>query len=120
MHLILDGYGANREKLADAETVTQFLLDLPEKMAMKPISAVQVCQYQGNLPDQNGVSGFVMIAESHISIHTWPEHRVLWADVFSCRSFNVDAIIEALVFTFGVKNYERQVLERALQTKVAT
>jgi S-adenosylmethionine decarboxylase len=31
-----------------------------------------------------GVSGVAVLAESHISIHTWPEHRFAAADVFMC------------------------------------
>jgi S-adenosylmethionine decarboxylase len=47
-----------------------------------------------------GVSGVVILAESHISIHTWPERRYAAIDVFMCgaaRPFDaVDSIIEAL------------------------
>ena len=31
-----------------------------------------------------GISGVVVIAESHLSIHTWPEHRYAAVDIFSC------------------------------------
>jgi S-adenosylmethionine decarboxylase len=48
-----------------------------------------------------GVSGVVVIAESHLSIHTWPEYRYAAIDVFTCNSlldsnFIVDYIIEQL------------------------
>jgi len=31
-----------------------------------------------------GVSGVILIAESHLSIHTWPEHGYAGADIFTC------------------------------------
>jgi S-adenosylmethionine decarboxylase len=31
-----------------------------------------------------GVSGFVVITESHLAIHTWPEHRYAAVDIFTC------------------------------------
>ena len=34
--------------------------------------------------EPRGVTGIVAIAESHLSIHTWPEHRYAAADVFTC------------------------------------
>jgi S-adenosylmethionine decarboxylase len=39
-----------------------------------------------------GISGVVVIAESHLSIHTWPEHSYAAVDIFSCSaSFRPDA-----------------------------
>ena len=48
-----------------------------------------------------GVTGILSIAESHISIHTWPEHRYAAADIFTCGDQTMpgraaDLIIEAL------------------------
>ena len=36
----------------------------------------------------HGVSGVVVISESHIAIHTWPEHRFVAIDVFTCGSMS--------------------------------
>jgi len=34
--------------------------------------------------DPHGISGLVMIAESHLAIHTWPEYGYAAADIFTC------------------------------------
>ena len=53
---------------------------------------------------RDGISGVVVIAESHISIHTWPEHRYAAVDVFTCGD-SVDP--------WGVRHY----LQEKLQAK---
>jgi len=43
-----------------------------------------------------GITAYVLLSESHISIHTWPEHRFAIVDVLSCSSFDVDALVGCL------------------------
>ena len=43
----------------------------------------------------HGVSGVVVIAESHVAIHTWPEHRYAAVDIFSCSPSLDHALIES-------------------------
>jgi S-adenosylmethionine decarboxylase proenzyme len=49
----------------------------------------------------HGVSGVVIIAESHLSVHTWPEHGYAAVDVFSCGDLDLDAGIAVLIEGFG-------------------
>jgi S-adenosylmethionine decarboxylase len=45
----------------------------------------------------HGVTGVIVIAESHVSIHTWPEHRYAAVDIFTCSAkMNVELIINEL------------------------
>lgn len=48
-----------------------------------------------------GVSGVVIIAESHIAIHCWPEHRYAALDVFTCGPMDMQAACDALIQAFG-------------------
>ena len=45
----------------------------------------------------HGVSGVVVIAESHLTVHTWPEHGYAAVDIFSCSNLDLAAGIEALI-----------------------
>ena len=45
-------------------------------------------EYHGPNPNDNGISGFVIIAESHISVHTFPGRDYVNIDIFSCKSFD--------------------------------
>jgi len=49
----------------------------------------------------HGVSGVVIIAESHLTVHTWPEHGYAAVDVFSCGALDLDAGIAALRAGYG-------------------
>jgi len=51
----------------------------------------------------NGVSGVAVLAESHISIHTWPEAGYAALDVFMCGSADPDQCIPVLREAFGAK-----------------
>lgn len=46
-----------------------------------------------------GVSGVVIIAESHLTIHTWPEHGYAAVDVFTCGRPEIAEAVMALVIT---------------------
>lgn len=59
-----------------------------------------------------GVTGFILLEESHVSIHTWPEHGFAAVDIFSCRSFDAKKIETLLMQSFSsdkvvVKQIER-------------
>jgi len=52
-----------------------------------------------------GISGIMIIAESHVAIHTWPEHKFAAVDVFTCsENMNLDYIVKELKKLFETKN----------------
>jgi len=86
VHFTLDGYGGNPEKLNNPELTKKILYELPEKMSMERITE-PVVEYvePRNIKDSGGYSGFVMIMESHISIHTFPKKRFVSIDAYTCQ-----------------------------------
>ena len=111
-HLILDGYGAAPDLLQDMKVIYDFLDHVPDEMQMTKIMPPYVFRYQGAVPEDWGISGFVLIAESHISIHTFPDKRYLSVDIFSCKPFDTDMAIEAVKSLFRVQKYETKILDR--------
>ena len=59
-----------------------------------------------------GVSGAVIIAESHLAIHTWPEHRFAAVDFFSCGPVDMDRGLAILKAALGARDEVRLALER--------
>lgn len=94
MHLILDGYECPKEKLNDLGLVYSFLDSFPAKIKMTKIAPPQVIRYVGKKQQDWGITGVVLIAESHISIHTFPERNFFCLDVFSCNIFDSKKTIE--------------------------
>ena len=103
MHLAIDGYGADPAKLSDEALVYRFLDEYPSVIGMTKVAPPQVYCYTGKVPADWGVSGFVIIAESHISVHTFPDKEYLNIDIFSCNDFDVSASLDEVKAAFGVK-----------------
>lgn len=111
-HLMLDCSGCDRGKLEDVALISQVLDEFPAAVGMTKIMPPYVFKYSGVVPEDWGVSGIVLIAESHISIHTFPEKGFFSLDIFSCKDFNVDQAIAYICDKLGVERYEKQMVMR--------
>src|SRR6056297_2584951 len=91
VHYMLDGYDADVTLLNDKEGLLKMLNNVPEEMGMHKISEPIVIEAgPNNRKDPGGLSGFVMIAESHISFHTFPNRGFVTIDVYTCQD-RIDA-----------------------------
>ena len=111
-HLILEAYGCKKSQLADLTLISETLEAYPEKLNMTKIMPPYVFKYSGAVPEDWGVSGVVLIAESHISIHTFPDKGFVTLDIFSCKDFDVEEAIKYFCSIFKPKSYEKQLLMR--------
>lgn len=119
MHVCLDGYGGNSERLNDADLLEVSLREWASLLDLKIILGPFVIGYENERPLDAGVSGFVIVAESHIAVHTFPQRGLVWVDLFSCKDFNA-ALLEALVkATYGLAQVKSTALERGLEKEVA-
>ncbi len=115
MHLVIDGYGGNIDKMWDLDLVRDFLYDYPESLDMTRITEPNVLRYDAPKSEDSGVSGFVIIAESHISIHTFPRKDYINIDIFSCQPFDHEQALEDVKKTFGLTEVKTWLLERGLE-----
>ena len=115
MHLTLDGYGCNPERLANLDLIYEFLEHCPDLIHMTKIMPPYVFKYRGKVAEDWGVSGFVLIAESHISVHTFPERAYLSLDIFSCKDFDYGRAAAYASEIFGISRYEHNLLDRGLE-----
>lgn len=77
-HLIVDFYDCDCELLNDAQFIDKVMVE-----AANACGATVVSNHINRF-NPYGISGVVVIAESHITIHTWPEHGYAAVDVFTC------------------------------------
>ncbi|HXH21819.1 MAG TPA: S-adenosylmethionine decarboxylase [Dehalococcoidia bacterium] len=115
MHLTVDGFGGDRELLSNESLVRSLLDRLPGEINMTKITEPHVFRYVGDKAEDWGISGFVLIAESHIAVHTFPERGLIWADVFSCKAFDGDGAVISLAQAFKLDSVRVETHERGLE-----
>lgn len=77
-HLIVDLYNCDRDILDDVDTLRAAMLETTANVGGTRLADAF------HKFEPHGVSGTVVIAESHLSIHTWPEHGYAAVDIFTC------------------------------------
>ena len=117
VHLMFDGYNASAALLADKEHLTRLLTELPKQMGMHTIAEPVVVEVGPlNIKDPGGISGFVLIAESHISYHTFPKRGFVTADVYTCQNdLDTAKFTKLLSEVFGTSDYDIHVQKRGLR-----
>jgi S-adenosylmethionine decarboxylase len=113
-HYILDGYGANPDILKDKAFLEKMLTTLVTEMHMHAITEPVVVEVgEKNSKDPGGVSGFVMIAESHISFHTFPLRGFVTIDVYTCQNdLDTETLTKKFTESFSLQNIDVQVIKR--------
>ena len=83
---MFDAYDADTKLLWDKKLVRSTLSDVCKLLGVLELSKPLVYSVaDGVLKVPGGVTGMIILAESHISIHTFPTKRFLSADIYSCR-----------------------------------
>src|SRR5437763_9918179 len=111
-HLVVDGFVEDATQISAIEPIFDVLNTLPDQIGMTKIIPPYVFRYHGVVPEDWGITGMVIIAESHISIHTFPEHNRFHMDVFSCKPFDSEAALRLIDRALGVTSRAADVIRR--------
>jgi S-adenosylmethionine decarboxylase len=119
-HFTLDGYGGSFKKLDDKKLVLRCLKELPAKIGMRILGKSQLyLAPDNNIKDSGGWSGFVVVAESHISIHTFPHRRFVSIDVYTCKNgMNRKFVADYFMKKFSLKDIETHFIRRGTKYPV--
>ena len=114
-HLMLECFGCSADKLSDPAVITAALDEFPAKIGMKRISPPYVfnCPSEGGV--EAGITGVILIEESHISVHTFPAASRAFVDVFSCREFDINSAVSYMIGLFGANDHKAEVFSRGFQ-----
>lgn len=117
-HLIIDLYHCQQVDLENASLLRTLLECLPDEIRMQRVSPVTLEYIETSDPQDVGLSGFVIIATSHISLHAWPSYGMVNLDLFSCEPFDTHKTIQYVQETFHVHDEETEVqsIHRALRS----
>jgi len=99
VHLLIDLWGA--ERLDEPDHV-----DAELRRAAEAAGATILHSHFHHFSPNDGVSGVVVLAESHISIHTWPERNFAALDVFMCGDCDPHSAIPVLREAFSPTKIE--------------
>ena len=113
-HITIDGYGGNQNLLNDQELVLKCLSELPGLLGMNKLAEPVVYFAVGNDDkDPGGWTGVVVIAESHISMHTFPKRGFISADVYTCKNgMDLEFIKKYFIDSFQLKDIETNFIKR--------
>jgi len=108
-HLLLELFDCDLDAINNLEAVKQTLVEAARRAQA---TIVDVVFHEFN---PFGISGVVVIAESHLSIHTWPEYRYAAVDIFSCGdTLQPDVAASYLVEQFGAERTSMVEMQRGL------
>ena len=108
-HLLLELKDCDKEMLNDVSFLKDILL------AAATEAGAEVLGESFHQFNPQGVSGVVIIAESHLFIHTWPEYGYAAADIFTCgNSVQPQKAAEVLVGKLGAKSHSIVEIQRGI------
>ncbi len=109
-HYIVEASGCNPGVIGKVESVEQILVRAAEA------AGVQVWSISFHRFNPNGVSGVVVISESHLSVHTWPEYGYVALDIFTCGGeAKPQKAVECALREFAASNVHVTEVTRGLE-----
>ena len=78
---LVEAAGCHAEALRDPVLLDGLFMRVIEELELKPLHAPAWHVF----PDPGGVTGFVMLSESHLACHTYPEHGMATINLYCCR-----------------------------------
>lgn len=111
-HLIAEYYECDAQVLNDTELVRRAMLDAAHAVGATVLGDVF------HHFDPQGVSGTVVIAESHLSIHTWPENGYVAVDIYTCGGLDPRKGFELLAERLHARGSRVQEVLRGLPEEV--
>src|SRR4051795_6967113 len=113
-HLLIEFYGCEINIINNKDLIREALLEASERANATIVAEV----FHTFSP--HGVSGVVVIAESHVAIHTWPERGYAAVDIFSCGTrLDHDAIRDCIAQGLRAREVETRELTRGHRVGVA-
>ena len=114
---IVDARACDPARLADPEVLRALFRHLIELLDLHPVAPSQWHCFPASPAGPGGITGLTLLAESHITVHTFPEHGSLCLNVFCCRErpdWDARAALAPFVasssFVVSVRRVEREIV----------
>ena len=106
---VVEAYGCDAVRLADRSTLVALFDLMVRELSLRPVGAGQWHVF----PAPSGITGMLLLAESHLTVHTFPEHRSLCLNLFCCTPRPHWPFAERLAEAVGAERVVVRHLERA-------
>lgn len=97
-HIVLDLEDVPTAKVTDAAGLKDFLEKLPGLIGMSILHGPVIKE---GIPENPGLTGFVVIDYSHISVHTFSKYNEALIDIFSCKPYDQEYALKVTLEYFG-------------------
>lgn len=104
-HIIIDLYDCLPNVLSSKILIAEWMNNSIEMTNMTAVGKPIIEQFAGENPLDNGITAAQTLAESLISIHTYPREKAVYIDIFSCRPFNTDNLYKYSQVYFNGRGY---------------
>ncbi len=125
LHLTADLHGCDptRPAMTDRDALRRLCLDAVRASSLAPVGEL-FHRFEPAGPGPTGVTGVVLLAESHLAVHTWPELGAVTLDVYVCNfgadnSGRAQGLLDDLVQAFAPARVERHRIVRGARTPLA-
>lgn len=109
-HLMLELFECDTEKINSHRILRQIV-----KTAVKQVGLTNLGSRFHQFKPQ-GVTGFTLLAQSHISLHSWPEYGYLVLDIFTCGDENqANQLADRILARVGAGEVKRRVVRKGYQ-----
>ena len=109
---IVEAFGCDAVRLADRASLAALLDRMVNELGLRPIGAGQWHVF----PAPGGITGMLLLAESHLTVHTFPEHRSLCLNLFCCTPRPTWPFAERLAEMIGAERVAVRHVDRAYGT----
>lgn len=106
-HALVDVFDCDVDVLRDGQALARIL----HSAAVSAGATVLQARFH-TFGGAGGVTGVLLLAESHISIHTWPEFGLAAVDVFLCGTMDARQVAERVAQDLGGRCWQCEVYER--------
>lgn len=127
LHMTADlrGCAAGLALMTDSAALRQLCLDAVAAAGLGAVAELFHRFTPAPGESQSGITGVVLLAESHLAVHTWPELGVVTLDVYVCNLLSDNAeraqrLMDRLVAGFEPKQQARQAMRRAIPDATST
>lgn len=109
IHYLLDFYDCNNDYLVSISKIKEVMIEAGK---IGNFNVVKSCFHQFK---PYGVSGVLVLKESHFTIHTWPEYQYAAIDIFLCdTNINIENVVKYLCDIFSTNNYKMRTINRGV------